>query len=262
MTTAESESIFTSDEDGPILRLRRSDERGYEDFGWTDNWMTFSFADYRDPNWMHFGPLRVMVENHIQPHEGFSAHPHRDVEIVTYVSSGVLTHGDNRGHEAHIEAGEMQLISAGSEGMVHSEKNTHDTVEHNYQMWLVPDRAGTDCAYHDSGFSPDERQGRFRCYVAPYTDGTAGEGGPMPVNTDAYIYAGLFGPDHTADHTLAPGRGAWVQVVAGIVSVAGVTLEAGDGVGITDATELAFAFEAESEVLLFDVRMDAKRLWT
>ena len=95
MATAESRSTSASSADGSTLRLRRSDERGYEDFGWTDNWMPFSFADYRDPDWMHFGPLRVMVENHIQPHEGFSAHPHRDVEIVTYVSSGVLTHGDN-----------------------------------------------------------------------------------------------------------------------------------------------------------------------
>jgi len=262
MTTAESESIFTSSEDGPTLRLRRSDERGYEDFGWTDNWMTFSFADYHDPDWVHFGPLRVMVENHIQPHQGFSVHPHRDVEIVTYVSSGVLTHGDDQGHEAHIEAGEMQLISAGSAGMVHSEENTHDTVEHNYQMWFVPDRPGTDFAYHERGFSPADRQGQFRRYVAPYTDAAAGDGGPMPINTDASIYAGLFAPGDTATHPLAPGRGAWVQVVDGTVSVAGTTLYSGDGVGITDTAELSFAFAADSEVLIFDVRMDAERLWT
>lgn len=244
------------------LRLRRSDERGYEDFGWADNWMTFSFADYHDPDWMHFGPLRVMVENHIQPHEGFSAHPHRDVEIVTYVSSGTLTHGDDQGHEAHISAGEMQLISAGSEGMVHSEENVHDEVEHNYQMWLVPDRAGTDFAYHERGFSPTEREGRFRCYVAPYFEEDAGKDGPMPINTDAFIYAGLFAPDDRVVHNLAEGRGAWVQVVAGEVEVTGVTLKAGDGVGVTGVDELDFRFDAESEVLLFDLRMDVPRLWT
>ena len=255
-------STNTASSDAPTLRLRRSDERGYEDFGWTDNWMTFSFADYHDPDWVHFGPLRVMVENHIQPHEGFSAHPHRDVEILTYVSSGILTHGDDEGHEAHIGAGEMQLISAGSEGMVHSEENTHDTVEHNYQMWLVPDRAGTDFAYHERGFSEAERQGQFRCYVAPYTDGAAGESGPMPVNTDAFVYAGLFGTGDQAEHALAKGRGAWVQVVEGTAHVAGVTLRSGDGVGITDTDRLTFTFGAESEVLLFDVRMDVPRLWT
>lgn len=244
------------------IRLRRSDERGYEDFGWADNWMTFSFADYHDPDWVHFGPLRVMVENHIQPHEGFSAHPHRDVEIVTYVSSGTLTHGDDRGHEAHISAGEMQLISAGSGGMVHSEENVHDEVEHNYQMWLVPDRPGTDFAYHKRGFSPEDRHGQFRCYVAPYTHEAAGDDGPAPINTDAFIYAGLFTPGDQVAHRLDAGRGAWVQVVEGEVEVPGVTLESGDGAGITNTDELNFRFGAESEVLLFDVRMDVPRLWT
>lgn len=246
----------------PTVRLRRSDDRGYEDFGWTDNWMTFSFAEYHDPDWVHFGPLRVMVENHIQPHEGFSAHPHRDVEILTYVSSGVLTHGDDEGHEAHISAGEMQLISAGSEGMVHSEENVHDEVEHNYQMWLVPDRSGTDFAYHERGFSEEEREGRFCCYVAPYMDDAAGNDGPMPINTDAYVHAGLFASDDRASYSLEQGRGAWVQVVDGAVTVAGVTLRSGDGAGITDVDTLDFGFEDESEVLLFDLRMDVPRLWT
>lgn len=252
----------TKTDPSAAVRLRRSEERGYEDFGWADNRMTFSFADYHDPEWMHFGPLRVMVENYIQPHEGFSAHPHRDVEIVTYVSSGTLTHGDDRGHEAHISAGEMQLISAGSEGMVHAEENVHDGVEHNYQMWLVPDRPGTDFAYHERGFSVEEREGRFQCYVAPYTHEEAGADGPMPVNTDAFIHAGLFSPEDRVSHRLEEGRGAWVQVVEGDVEVAGVTLESGDGAGITEADALDFRFGAESEVLLFDVRMDVSRLWT
>lgn len=246
----------------PTLRLRRSDERGYEDFGWADNWMTFSFADYHDPDWRHFGPLRVMVENHIQPHEGFPAHPHRDVEIVTYVSSGVLTHGDSHGHEAHVSAGEMQLISAGSNGMIHSEENVHDNVEHNLQMWLIPDRADTDFAYHQRGFTPEERRGRFCCYVAPRGHDTTVESGPMPINTDAFIYAGLFASDHHVGHTLSEERGAWVQVVEGRVNVAGVTLEGGDGAGITDTDRLDFTFGADSEVLLFDLRMDVPLLWT
>jgi redox-sensitive bicupin YhaK (pirin superfamily) len=240
----------------PTLRIRRSAERGFEDFGWTDNWMTFSFADYRDPAWTRFGPLRVMVENHIQPHAGFPSHPHRDVEIVTYVSSGTLTHGDTFGHQAGIAAGEMQLISAGSLGMIHSEENLHDVVEHNYQMWLIPSRTGTMFAYHQLAFTPEERQGRFRHYVSP-----DGRGGSMPVNTDAFIYAGLFNPGDEVEHPLEAGRGAWIQVVHGRLHVAGVTLDAGDGAGITHAEALAFRFDAPSEVLLFDVRMDTPIIW-
>lgn len=241
----------------PTLRLRRSEERGFEDFGWADNWMTFSFADYHDPEWMRFGPLRVMVENHIQPHQGFSAHPHRDVEIVTYVASGTLTHADNFGHEASITAGEMQCISAGSQGMIHSEENRHDEVEHNYQMWLIPARTGTAFNYGQKKYPPAERQGRFCLHVSP-----DGRNGSLPINTDALIYAGLFAPGDSVRHTLKNGRGAWIQVVEGQLRVFGKTLGAGDGVGITDTQAIDLAFERSSEVLLFDVRMDVPVIWT
>ncbi|HEY9889259.1 MAG TPA: pirin family protein, partial [Candidatus Obscuribacterales bacterium] len=163
----------------PQMKLRRSGDRGFEDFGWTDNWMTFSFGGYHHPDWMNFGPLRVMVENHIQPHSGFPPHPHRDVEVLTYVVSGTLTHSDSFGHQAPITAGEMQLISAGSRGMIHAEENRHDEVEHNYQMWLIPNRGGTEFAYHQRQFTPAERQGRLRLYVSP-----DGRDGSMPINTD------------------------------------------------------------------------------
>jgi len=252
-----------ADTQTPTLRIRRRDERGFEDFGWTDNWMTFSFANYHDPEWNNFGPLRVMVENHIQPHEGFSAHPHRDVEIVTYVSSGTLTHEDSFGHKAGITAGEMQRISAGSRGMIHSEENHHDEVEHNYQMWLVPDRTGTDFNYGQKKYTPAERQGQFRLYVSP-----DGRGESLPINTDAFIYAGLFDAGDTAQHTLggengtSEGRGAWLQVVDGELSVCGETLAQGDGIGITDVGELDITFHADSEVLLFDLGMDAPMIWT
>ena len=240
----------------PAIRLRRSNERGFEDFGWTDNYLTFSFAGYRDPVWNNFGPLRVMIENHIQPRSGFPTHPHRDAEIVTYVAAGTLTHRDNMGHQAAITAGEMQHISAGSRGIVHSEKNVDDVVEHNYQMWLIPDRPGTASAYHQLKFTPQERQGRFRLYVS-----RDGEEGSMPINTDARIYAGLFSAGDSVQHPLEPGWGARIQVVHGGLRVAGLELGHGDGVGITNARELDIQFDAASEVLLFDVRMDAPLLW-
>lgn len=218
--------------------------------------MTFSFADYRDPAWTHFGPLRVMVENHIQPHSGFPAHPHNDVEILTYVAAGTLTHGDSFGHKAAITAGEMQHISAGSEGMVHSEENLHDIVEHNYQMWLIPERDGTKFAYHQLKFTPREREGRLRLYASP-----DGRDGSMPMNADAFVYAGLFRPGDSAGHDLSDGRGAWVQVVRGRIRVAGLPLDTGDGAGITSASRIGIECEENAEVLLFDLRMDATLLW-
>ncbi|MFM2123891.1 MAG: hypothetical protein RL328_342 [Acidobacteriota bacterium] len=240
----------------PVLRIRRSAERGFEDFGWTDNWMTFSFGGYHSREWNNFGPLRVMVENHIQPHQGFPAHGHRDAEIVTYVAAGCLTHRDSFGHSAGVTAGEMQLISAGSEGMIHSEMNIHDEVEHNLQIWLIPSKHPTKFAYNQLKFTPEERQGRFRLYVSP-----DGRDGSMPINTGASIYAGLFAAGDRAKQVLTNGDGAWVQVVHGRASVAGVDLEQGDGVGIVGARELDLEFGADSEVLFFDLDMSAKLIW-
>ena len=239
----------------PTIRMRRSADRGYEDFGWTDNWMTFSFGGYHDPKWNNFGPLRVIVENHIQPHMGFGAHGHRDVEIVTYVAAGCLTHKDSFGHSAGVTAGEMQVISAGSQGMIHSEQNIHDEVEHNLQIWLVPSKHPTPFVYNQLKYSPEERAGRFRLYVSP-----DGRDGSMPIHTGASIYAGLFSKGDSVEHKLA-GSGAWVQVVDGRVNVAGVTLGKGDGVGITEATDLRFEFEDSTELLLFDLDMNAQRIW-
>ncbi len=239
----------------PTVRLRRSAERGFEDFGWTDNWMTFSFGGYHSREWNNFGPLRVIVENHIQPHQGFGAHSHRDVEIVTYVAAGCLTHKDSFGHSAGVTAGEMQVISAGSTGMIHSEQNIHDEVEHNLQIWLVPSKHPTPFVYNQLKYTPEERAGRFRMYVSP-----DGRDGSMPIHTGASIYAGLFAKGDQARHAMA-GNGAWVQVVRGRVQVAGVALETGDGAGILGAAELDFAFDDSTEVLLFDLDMDAPLIW-
>jgi redox-sensitive bicupin YhaK (pirin superfamily) len=238
--------------DPPRLRLRRSRDRGFEDFGWTDNWMTFSFGGYYDPAWMQFGPLRVMVENHIQPHAGFPPHPHRNIEILTYVVSGTLTHRDSFGHQADITAGEMQLISADHGGMIHAEENRHDILEHNYQMWLLPDRAAPAFAYHQRGFAAADRQGPLQLYVSP--DGYQGS---MPTYADAWVYAGQLagGEDHA--QAIAPHRGVWVQVVAGKVTVADLTLTTGDGLGITHAAHLTLQAHEPSEILLFDVAMGA-----
>jgi Pirin-related protein len=184
--------------------------------------MTFSFADYYDPDWVHFGPLRVLIESRIDPNEGFSEHPHRHAEIVSYVTEGVLRHTDSFGHEADVTAGGMQLISAGSKGMLHKETNPQAKPESHYQLWFIPERRDTDFAYHELNPPPEARQGQFRLYVSP-----DGRGDALPVNTDAYVYAGRFAPGTTATHEGVEDRGAWVQVVEGTVSIGDLTLRTG-----------------------------------
>jgi len=232
------------------IRIRRSDERGFEDFGWTDNWMTFSFANYHDPEWTRFGPLRVIVENHIQPHEGFSSHPHEDMEILTYVSSGVLTHGDNMGNKEGIKAGQMQRLTAGT-GIVHSEMNDHDEVEHNIQIWILPDQKGHTPGYQVKGFSKEQRTGTLQKYIGP--DDT----GAMHINQDAHIFAGILPEGADYQYSLKSGRGAWLQIVHGSVTINNdLTLNKGDGAGITDLEELDIRATDEAELILFDVAMD------
>ncbi len=233
------------------IRIRRSKERGFEDFGWTDNWMTFSFANYHDPEWMHFGPLRVIVENHIQPHSGFQAHPHRDMEIVTYVSSGVLTHGDNMGNKEPIPAGAMQRLSAGT-GIVHSEMNEHDQVEHNVQIWILPDKQGREPGYQVKRFSRDELTDTLQLYISQN-----GRDGSMHINQDVELYAGILSAGRQYDHELKSHRGAWIQIVHGKLEVNGdLVLDKGDGCGITNIGGLHLKALAETELVLFDMAMD------
>ncbi|HKK45222.1 MAG TPA: pirin family protein [Balneolaceae bacterium] len=233
------------------IKIRRSADRGFEDFGWTDNWMTFSFAGYSDPDWVHFGPLRVIVENHIQPYQGFDTHPHRDMEILTYVSSGILTHEDSMGNKGAIRSGEMQRITAGS-GIVHSEMNEHDEVEHNIQIWILPDEADLEPSYEELRFSDEEQRGTLRMYVSP-----DGRGNSMHIHQDAFIYAGILEEGDRFVHELGDGRGAWIQVVHGLIELNGdQQLKQGDGAGITGWDELSITASEESEIILFDVAMD------
>lgn len=234
------------------VRLRRSEERGFEDFGWTDNRMTFSFANYHDPEWMHFGPLRVIVENNIQPHEGFDAHPHKDMEILTYVSGGILTHGDNMGNTEEIAAGEMQCLTAGT-GIVHSEKNEHDEVEHNIQIWILPDKAGLEPGYQMKRFSREERTGQLRHYVS-----NDGRNETASINQDVDIFAGILPKGSTHNVAIQKNRGIWVQLIHGSLDLNdNVELYEGDGVGIEKLNKLTLtALEDGTELILFDMAMD------
>ncbi len=233
------------------IRIRRSNERGFEDFGWTDNWMTFSFANFKDPEWIHFGPIRVIVENNIQPQEGFESHPHRDMEIITYVSSGILTHSDNMGNREDIRPGEMQRISAGK-GIFHSEMNEQDEVEHNIQIWILPDKKGHDPGYQMKRYKREERTGQLRLYISPH-----GRNGSMHINQNAEIYAGILEEDDSYSHTVENERGVWLQVVHGNLQLDEDTvLSQGDGAGITNVDEIILEALEETELILFDVAME------
>src|SRR6266849_3786454 len=175
----------TTRERSATLRVRRSRERAFEDFGWTDNRITFSFGEYQDPEWVHFGPLRVIVENHIQPRSGFQAHSHRDVEIITYVSAGTLTHEDSFGHQAGVTAGEMQHISAGSGGMTHSERNIHDELEHNLQIWFIPDHGRRRFCITSSSTRPKSGKGGCVSTSRPMDAMAACRSTPTPSSTPA-----------------------------------------------------------------------------
>ena len=169
-----------------------------------------------------------------------------------FVSTGSI-HG---GHEADVTASEMQAISAGSRGMIHSETNPLNRTERHYQMWFVPERPDTEFAYYQLDPAPGKREGQLSLYVSP-----DGQGGTMPVNTDAFVCVGLFSAGDTTTHQLLPDRGAWVQVVQGSLSVNGIHLQRGDGAGLRKSGTLNLSFAEESHVLLIDVGMDASQIW-
>ena len=231
-----------------MITIRKSDDRGHFDHGWLDTRHTFSFADYRDPRHIGFRALRVVNEDRVRPGQGFGTHPHRDMEIVTYVLEGGLAHRDSMGHGSTIHPGDVQRMSAGT-GVTHSEFNASRTEPvHFLQIWILPDRTGLAPSYEQRRFPEEERRGRLRLVASP-----DGADGSVTVHQDARLLAALLAPGQAVGHALAPGRHAWVQVARGAVEVSGQRLSAGDGAALSGETEVALRGIADSEVLLFDL---------
>jgi hypothetical protein len=231
-----------------MIALRASQERGHADHGWLDSRHTFSFADYYDPRHMGYRALRVINEDRVAPGMGFGAHPHRDMEIISYVVDGALEHRDSMGNGSVIRRGEVQRISAGT-GMLHSEYNPSATEPvHFLQIWVVPSVRGVQPSYDQRYFSNDEKRNRLRLIVSP-----DGRDASISIYQDAAVYASLLEAGHTVEHALVPGRHAWVQVIRGAVDLNGQTLGAGDGAAVSDAGRLTVAAREESELLLFDL---------
>jgi redox-sensitive bicupin YhaK (pirin superfamily) len=211
-----------------MLNIRRANERGHAEHGWLDSRHTFSFADYYDPKFMGFGPLRVINEDRVQPGEGFGTHSHRDMEIISYVLEGELAHKDSMGNGSVIRPGDVQRMSAGT-GVTHSEFN-HSPSElvHFLQIWILPERERMRPSYEEKHFDDADKRGRLKLVAS-----RDGRDGSVVIHQDVALYAALLENGERVEHALADGRRAWAQVTRGSVQVNGETLVAGDGAAIS-----------------------------
>ncbi len=231
-----------------MIRIRKREERGHFNFGWLNTYHTFSFGDYYDPSNMGFRSLRVINEDWVHPARGFPTHPHRDMEIITYILEGALEHKDSMGTGSVIRPGEVQRMSAGT-GVTHSERNPSDTESvHLLQIWLVPDKRNYPPSYEQKTYTDDEKRGRFRLIASP-----DGREDSVTIHQDAHVYAALVEQGAEISYELAGARHAWVQVARGRVEINGQALEQGDGAAISDEQLLTVKGLEPSEILLFDM---------
>lgn len=234
-----------------MITLRKSADRGHADHGWLFARHSFSFADYYDPRHMGYRALRVINEDVVQPGKGFGTHAHNDMEIITYVLEGALEHKDSMGNTGVIRPGEMQYMSAGS-GVRHSEFN-HSKTEpvHLLQVWLLPNKENVQPQYAESKLPDAERRGKLKLVAAGDPNGS----GAFHINQDARLFAALLAKGQSVEHQLAEGRGAYLQLARGAVTLNGQTLEAGDGAIIEKESTITIvgAAEQDAEFLLFDL---------
>lgn len=231
-----------------MITLRPANERGHAEHGWLESWHSFSFADYHDPNHVHWGPLRVINEDRVQPGQGFGTHGHRDMEIISYVIDGALGHQDSMGNGASIVPGEVQRMSAGR-GVTHSEYN-HDRegVTHFLQIWIIPSSTGIAPGYEQKTFPDAEKRGRLRQVASP--DGAEGS---VTIHQDARMHAGLFDGTESATLALAPGRLGYVHVVTGSAVVNGHAVAAGDALLYANEEAVSIERGTGAELLVFDL---------
>jgi redox-sensitive bicupin YhaK (pirin superfamily) len=231
-----------------MINIRHASERGHANHGWLDTHHTFSFADYYDPAHMGFRALRVINEDRVAPGQGFGTHPHRDMEIISYVLEGGLAHKDSIGTGSTIRPGDVQRMSAGR-GVAHSEFNASKTEPvHFLQIWLVPSERGIDPSYEQKTFELKKTPGTLQVVASPDA-----RDGSVSIHTDAVLYAGVFEPRSKTELPLDQNRHAWVQVVRGRVRVNDEDLAAGDGAAISGETAVRIEGVEDAEVLVFDL---------
>ncbi|MBY0575452.1 MAG: pirin family protein [Gallionellaceae bacterium] len=231
-----------------MITLRKANSRGYANHGWLESWHSFSFADYHDPAHMHFGALRVINEDIVQPGTGFGTHSHRDMEIVTYILSGKLRHRDSMGNGEDIHTGEIQLMRAGS-GVQHSEFNpSDDEAVHLLQIWIMPDQQKLAPGYWQKTFPDEAKRGRWCLLVSPDA-----ADGSLHIHQDAWLSAALLDDAETLDYPIAARRKAYLHVARGSLQANGHELNAGDALMYVDEVRVSLASGSNAEVLLFDL---------
>lgn len=230
------------------MEVRRSTERGFADHGWLRSFHTFSFADYYDPAHMGFRALRVINEDHVAPGKGFGRHPHRDMEILTFVLDGELEHKDSMGNGQIIRPGEVQRMSAGT-GVTHSEFNpSSEKSVHLLQIWLEPAQKGIQPGYEQKPFTVDERRGQLRLIASQ-----DGRDGSVTVHQDVKLYASVLAAGDAVRHDVPAGRHAWVHVARGTLEVGDLKLQAGDAIAAHAGESLEMRGSGNAEVLVFDL---------
>lgn len=228
-----------------MLQIRPSEERGHNKLSWLDTRFTFSFDQYYDPNHVQFRALRVLNEDVVAPGQGFGMHPHKDMEILTWILDGALEHRDSTGGSGVIRPGELQHMSAGT-GVMHSEFNpSKKDATHLLQIWLLPERKSLKPEYEQLSFSEEELRNQFHHVAGPMA--------PVTIHQDADLFIARLDKAVEATHALKKGRHGWLQVARGKVALDGVELKAGDGAAISNENEVRVLAKEAAEVLLFDL---------
>ncbi len=231
-----------------MITIRKAADRGHTNIDWLDSRHAFSFGDYYDPRHMGFGPLRVINDDRVGPGGGFGAHPHRDMEIISYIVSGALEHKDSLGTGSVIRPGDVQRVTAGT-GIRHSEFNPSDTEPvHFLQIWIMPEQENLTPGYEQRTVADGEKRNRLRL-IASHD----GRNESVTIHQDADVYASLLQPGQAVQHSIAGGRLAWLQLIRGTLTLNGNKLETGDGAAIEQEQQLEIAAQDESEFLLFDL---------
>ena len=231
-----------------MINIRRSNERGHANHGWLDTNFTFSFADYQDPRFMGFRDLRVINEDRIEPAQGFPTHGHRDMEIITYMISGELSHRDSMGNGETIHPNEVQRMTAGT-GVLHSEYSSPTDRTHLLQIWILPEKKNLQPGYEQKEFGRDDKLGKLKLIAS-----RGGDDGSVHINQDVRLYASILNEEEEVSYELGDGRHAWLQLISGSSNVNGETVEAGDGVSVSEESHLMIkALADNTEFLLFDL---------
>jgi redox-sensitive bicupin YhaK (pirin superfamily) len=231
-----------------MLAVRHAEQRGTTNFGWLNSRHTFSFGHYYDPQFMGFGSLRVINEDHVKPNQGFDTHGHQDMEIISYVLEGALEHKDSMGTGSIIRPGDVQRMSAGT-GVRHSEFNASASEPvHFLQIWVLPERQGLKPSYQQKAFSDETKRGHLQLVGS-----RDGRDGSITIHQDVDLYATVLGDGETVTHQLVSARKGWLQVARGSMRLNDKPLTAGDGVAIDTASAITLTGVSETEVLLFDM---------